>query len=65
PGVAFLSSASISPTRRSDLAKQTSLLAKSERRVGEIEAELKNATPGSFLPPVAPLDEVHDPLRPN
>lgn len=49
---------------RQQLAKQTSLLAKSERRVGEIEAELKNATPGSFLPPVAPLDEVHDPLRP-
>lgn len=50
---------------RQQLAKQTSLLAKSERRVGEIEAELKNAAPGSFLPPVAPLDEVYDPLRPN
>jgi hypothetical protein len=49
---------------RQQLGKQTSLLTKSERRVGEIEAELKNATPGSFLPPVAPLDEVYDPLRP-
>lgn len=49
---------------RKQLGKQTSVLAKAERRVAEIEAELKNAAPLSFLPPMAPLDEVYDPLRP-
>jgi TPR repeat protein len=49
---------------RQQLGKQTSVLAKAERRVAEIEAELKNAAPVSFLPPMAPLDEVYDPLRP-
>lgn len=49
---------------RQQLGKQTSLLARAERRVGEIEAELKDSSPVSFLPPAAPLDEVYDPLRP-
>ena len=49
---------------RQQLSKQASVLTKAERRVGEIEAELKNAAPVSFLPPMAPLDEVYDPLRP-
>ena len=49
---------------RQQLGKQTSVLANAERRVAEIEAELKNAAPVSFLPRMAPLDEVYDPLRP-
>lgn len=49
---------------RQQLGKQTSVLAKAERRVAEIEAELKNAAPVSLLPPMAPLDEMYDPLRP-
>jgi TPR repeat protein len=49
---------------RQQLSRQTAVLAKAERRVGEIEAELKDAAAASFLPPSAPLDEVYDPLRP-
>ncbi len=49
---------------RQQLSKQASVLTKAERRVGEIEAELKNAAPVSFLPAAAPLEEVYDPLRP-
>jgi hypothetical protein len=49
---------------RQQLSKQASVLTKAERRVGEIEAELKDAAAASFLPPSAPFDEVYDPLRP-
>lgn len=49
---------------RQQLGKQTAVLARAERRVGEIEAELKDSSPVSFLPPATPLDEVYDPLRP-
>lgn len=49
---------------RGQLGKQATILAKAERRAGEIDAELKAAPPASFLPPVAPFDEIHDPLRP-
>lgn len=50
---------------RQQLSRQTAVLAKAERRVGEIEAELKDAAAASFLPPSAPFDEVYDPLRPS
>ena len=48
---------------RNQLRNSPTILTKGERRASEIEAELKAASPSSFLPPAAPFDEVYDPLR--
>ncbi len=49
---------------RAQIARFPSWIATGERRAKEIAAEFKDRKVSEFLPPVAPLDAVFDPLKP-
>jgi hypothetical protein len=49
---------------RAQIQRAPSWIATGERRAKEIPAEFENKRVVDFLPPVAPLDSVYDPLKP-